>query len=581
MAELTAEAQQRINRWLEDDIVPDFRSQVESWQQMADKDQLVDAFHQDLSFGTAGLRGVVGAGSNRMNRYTVGRVTQALAQVLRQERGDSAMRIIVGHDTRVSSREFALLTAEVLSGNGFAVELSTGPVPTPIVSFAVRSRFASAGIVITASHNPPEYNGYKVFASNGGQIVSPFDTKVQDVMQSLDMVRDVTWNGNPELIFEWSDDIIDEFMDQCLTVAGRSPGGMDDEPLPPQFDTTPMVYTSLHGTGYPFLVATLEEAGFEGIEADPSAKSYDGMFSSLHGVNPNPEDEKALANARNHADRVGAGIVLATDPDADRLAADIKDADGVWRHLTGNQIGLLIMDHLCQQSARPGDVVVSSIVSSPLVEPLAEQHHVASKRVLTGFKNIAEAMDALPQNQRFLFGFEESYGYLALDHVRDKDSISTAVIVADILRQCREQGETPVDRLLDIYRRVGVAVDQTWNFAFPGADGAAQMGRIMHAVRESPPELSVGAVSGTWDLKSGQMTGHVPYEPLPQADVVIFMMGEQGRLAFRPSGTEPKLKVYASWIGREVPVNLSGFGAYEASLATLKSEIAAWIDSVG
>lgn len=494
--------------------------------------ELADRMDGTLEFGTAGLRGKVEAGSNRMNRAVVIRATRGVSQWVR--RSGHSGPVVVGRDARLSSARFMEDTVGVLLAAGLPVRFFEDPVPTPVVAYMAQELEAAAAIVITASHNPPADNGYKVYASNGAQIIPPADTDISDAIARVGLAVDVPRIEDPYLHPE-ARAVPDarerylEAIESCLPEVGEE-------------SEIGIVYTPLHGVGGPWTIAALRRHGFGDVVPVPEQYEPDGRFPTV--AFPNPEEEGALDLAESLAAARGAHLVIANDPDTDRLAVSLPAREGGWRKLTGNQIGVLLADHLLAHGEVGEPIVVNSIVSSPMLRDLADEKGAVYTATLTGFKWIWNAVLDLEEagRGRFLFGYEEALGYSVCRAVRDKDGISAAVAFAQIAGVAAASGRTVWDVLDDLYRRVGLWVSAQVSIVRPGSEGAGEISAAMEKLgREHPGELGGLAVTEVEDYRTGAAD-----RPrwLPAAPLVELRLGGDGRALVRPSGTEPKLKIY-------------------------------------
>jgi phosphomannomutase len=500
-----------------------------------DRSALAERVGAELEFGTAGIRGRVGAGPGRMNRAVVIRTTRGLADHITAT-GAGGDPVVVGFDGRTDSRRFADDVVGVLVAAGIPVRYFPDPVPTPVAAYAARVLGASGAVVVTASHNPPGDNGYKVYDRNAAQIVPPADALIAEAIRrvgaasEIDRAGGVLDGGHP-LALPIGDDLVAQYLDEVVALLPDDPGPR----------TLRICYTPLHGVGWPVVSRAFAAAGFGDVHAVPEQRDPDGRFPTV--AFPNPEERGALDLAHDLADRTAADLVLANDPDADRLAVSLPN--GGWRPLTGNQVGQLLGDYLLERyegSRRP--LVVSSIVSSPMLAAIAAAHGARHEATLTGFKWIVNAALDLERDEdlRFVFGYEEALGYTIGGVVRDKDGISAAVVFADLAERCRADGATVRDRMAGLWRRHGMWVSGQRSVVRLGAEGAAEITRAMDRLRTARPvELAGFAVSGAVDYRDGA-EGRPRW--LPAQALVAFELGDAGRVLVRPSGTEPKLKIY-------------------------------------
>ena len=510
-----------------------------------------EAFTGALSFGTAGMRGILGPGTNRMNRYTVRQATEGLAQLIiqhqAQERG-----VAIAYDSRHFSPEFAQEAACVLGHHGIQVYLYERLRPTPVLSFAVRYFKAYAGIMITASHNPAEYNGYKVYGEDGGQMPPVEAGQLMDYVSQVADPLEVATSDFDELVASGKIKVVGDQVDQAYLDAMKSVT-IDSELIQQHQSNISIVYTPLHGAGMYLGLKALKQAGFEQIHVVASQQEPDGAFPTVKS--PNPESPEAFDEALKLAKEVRADIILATDPDADRLGAMIRTATGDYQLLTGNQIAAIMLDYLLAAAQSQGSlptngVVVKSIVSTDLVRPICQHYGVEVEEVLTGFKFIAEKIKGYEQSEtkQFLMGFEESYGYLIRPFVRDKDAIQALVVLAELTAYHQSQGRTLGDALESIYQRYGCYYEHTIAITYPGLDGAERMRQIMAHIRQQGPsqlgEIAIVQSDDYLTSQSMQSDGHSVPLTLPTSDALKYHLTDGSWVALRPSGTEPKIKLY-------------------------------------
>lgn len=525
----------RAQRWLEDNSY-DEKTKAEVRSLLNHPDQLIDAFFTDLSFGTGGLRGVMGAGTNRMNIYTVRKATQGLAHYIRKK-GNPALGVVVGYDSRHHSAAFAQETAKVLAGNGIKVYLLKELRPTPYVSFATRHLKAQAGVMITASHNPKEYNGYKVFWQDGGQIVPPHDTGIIAEVNAISSPSQVKLATIKDPLIHLTE--IDNAYLEALAGLQHFPG--EDH------NSLKISYSSLHGTGITLMPQALQRWGFSKPHLVASQADPDGDFPTVHF--PNPEYPEALKAGIEDLVKNGSDILIATDPDADRLGV-VALHQGKPVTLTGNEQAALAAYFICdtltkQKKMPPKGALVTTIVTTELLKHIAKAYHIACFEVLTGFKYIGEKIhqwEQKPDGYHFLFGAEESYGYLMGTYARDKDAMIAGCLFAEIAAKMKEQGKTLVDLLEEIYKKFGIFREKQYSLTFEeGKKGLDNIRRLMDNLRKNPP-TSIGGqkIIATEDFLKGTP------ENLPRSDVLLYRLEDQSKVIIRPSGTEPKLKLYLS-----------------------------------
>ncbi|MDA0288175.1 MAG: phospho-sugar mutase [Proteobacteria bacterium] len=546
------------------------REEAKLLLETATEEELVDHFGTTLEFGTGGLRGVMGVGLNRMNRYTVMQATEGLARYIEKRQETDASGVVIGFDSRNNSEVFAHAAAEVLAKHGIPVYLFRDIVPTPMVSYALLQKKAVAAIILTASHNPPEYNGYKVYWKHGGQIIPPDDEMIIDEVRSVDDIAEIPQMDFEDALqqgrIEWIEDDIDlEYLENLLPLSFGKPS---------QNEQLGVIYTPLHGTGGRLVPRLLKERGFTNVHCVASQMVPDGNFSTV--VSPNPEDAAAyeLPMAEAQAEHQ---LILANDPDADRLGVMVRNNQQEWVRLNGNQIGALLLDFVLgvlQESGKlpENSLYIGSIVTSPLGKRIAEHYGLAVKEVLTGFKWIwSVALQAESEGQKFLFGMEESHGYLMGNHTGDKDGVWAAMAFAEMVASLKAQGSDPIQRLEELYQQYGFHLDSLHNRNFRGLEGKQQMEVTLSQLRENPPERLAGLkVERIIDLLTDQV--RIPGSPeiqvgpgLPRSNVIILELEQNARVIVRPSGTEPKVKYY---------FNLSGEReALQERLAQLKASL--------
>ena len=521
------------------------RQELARLDETGDADEIADRFYRELSFGTGGLRGVMGAGTNRMNRYTVGKASLGLGQYLLKSFSAQDCRargVVIAHDTRHGSGEFTRVAAEVLSSCGIRVRLLDGPAPTPELSFAVGHLHALAGVVVTASHNPKEYNGYKVYDAYGCQLVP---RQAEQVIACVNAVTDwhaIPQQGNPELIETL--DLTDVFVSAVLKQSRLADVGAKA--------ALKIVYTPLHGSGNRPVRAALAADGFTDVIVVPEQALPDGGFPTVS--TPNPEEKSALSMGLELADRIGADIVLGTDPDSDRLGVGVRCGDGSYRLLSGNQIGALLMDFVLSRTCLaeyPRPAVVKTEVTGELGAAVARSYGVTVFSTLTGFKYIGEKITEFERAARlgdaaknfdFLFGYEESYGYLCGTHARDKDAVVSAMLICELAAECKAAGVTLPQRLDDLYQKHGYYLDVLETKTLPGQSGQSRIADMMKTLRKTSPfGGEAGVLDYLTDIQQAEGFG-----PLPKSDVLKYVFPDGSWAAVRPSGTEPKIKFYYS-----------------------------------
>lgn len=573
MAEGTDPSVEAARAWIAQDPDPATRAELEALIASGDQQELRERMLAPLEFGTAGLRGVVGAGLSRMNRAVVIRATRGLADYVLARHPDArTLPVVVGYDGRLSSRQLAEDTVGVLVAAGIPVRFFDEPVPTPLVAYAARQLSATAAVVITASHNPPEYNGYKVYAANAAQIVPPVDVEISERIAAVTSAKDVPLEPGVMSGHARAERVPDSFFDRYLAeVDAIRPRVERDQKLC-------IVYTPMHGVGWRFVKQTFERAGYSNVHVVAEQAEPDGRFPTVHF--PNPEEPGALDLATALATEKKADLILANDPDADRLAVCIPTATGRYRQLTGNQVGLLLADFLLEHALRaPRPMVGSSIVSSPMLGSIAERYGARFEQTLTGFKWIWNAALDLEAQEgvRFAFGYEEALGYSVGRIVRDKDGVSAALLLADLAAHEQTQGGGLGERLERLYRKHGLWVSVQKSITRPGSEGLAEIERAMQVLKDQPPAALGGKrVSRVTDFRSGAES-----RPrwLPTTSLVALELEGGGRVLVRPSGTEPKLKIYVDLsvpLGEGERLSVKEEGATRDAQA-LASEIAAQV----
>lgn len=528
--------------WLSDTF--DTETQQEIQQLISsNSNDLTDRFYKDLEFGTGGMRGMMGAGTNRINKYTLGKATQGLSNYLKESYPNEEIKVAIAYDCRHNSDTFSRLVAEVLSANDIKVVVFEDLRPTPELSFAVNELNCHAGIVLTASHNPPEYNGYKVYWTDGGQIVPPQDKSIIDEVNSLDF-SDINFNAKPALISE-----IGAEVDEAFWKASIKNGTFDVQGR----DNLKIVFTSLHGTSVKLIPEVLKRAGYSQVHSIKEQEEPDGNFPTVKS--PNPEEPEALEMAINLAEKIGADIVLGTDPDSDRIGIAVRDTSGKIKLLNGNQAMVVMTDFLIKQWKQQGRLngkqfVGSTIVSTTMVNDIATSYGVETKIGLTGFKWIAKMIIDFP-DQDFIGGGEESFGYMVGDFVRDKDAVTSALLACEIAAAAKAGGSSFYETLLELYTKHSFYKERLVSFTKKGMDGAEQIKQIMIDLRKNPlTHIDGSKVTFVNDYEASteknMSTGEEKIMELPKSNVLIYHTEDGTKVAARPSGTEPKIKFYFS-----------------------------------
>ena len=541
----------------------------------SDQNEITESFYKDLEFGTGGLRGIMGVGTNRINIYTVGMATQGLANYLKAS-FDGEIKVAIAHDSRNNSPLFARKTAEVFAANGIKAYLFSELRPTPELSFAIRHYGCKSGVVITASHNPKEYNGYKAYWEDGGQLIAPHDKNVISEVQKIAGPQEVKWNADESLIEVVGDEIDRAYIDGLKSLC------LSPEAVAAQSDLN-IVFTALHGTGGTMVPRTLKELGFTNISTVAAQDEPNGNFPTVDS--PNPEEAAALKMALEQAEQVGADLVMGCDPDADRVGIAVRNLDGELQLLNGNMTGSLLVYYLVQRWKELGKLdgnqfTAKTIVTSPIIKKISEQNGVPSYDVLTGFKYIAELIKNLEGKKQFIGGGEESYGYLAGDLVRDKDAVLSCVLIAEMCAWAKSNGKSLFELLIDIHAEFGFYLEDLISIKKEGKSGAEEIANMMEDLRNNPPKSIAGSdVVYLRDYKLGKVTnfgdGSISETGLPSSNVLQFETAEGTIVTARPSGTEPKIKFYFSVNGElKEKANYNQVKAdLEMKIKTIQSEL--------
>lgn len=547
MGTLDTETQARIQQWLAPEYDPETVAQVQKLVDNQEETELLDSFYKELEFGTGGLRGIMGVGSNRMNKYTIGKATQGLANYLIKQFPGQDIKVAVSYDSRNNSQSFGNLVADVFSANGFQVYLFKELRPTPMLSFAVRHFGCQGGVMLTASHNPKEYNGYKAYWNDGGQLVAPHDKNVITEVNAIQSVKDIKFDRNEANI-----QLIGEDFDQIYIDANRRLS-IHPEAVLAQKDLK-IVYSPIHGTGITIVPKMLKAWGFEQVHVVDEQAEPNGNFPTV--IYPNPEEDDAMAMAKQKGEQLDADVVMATDPDADRVGVAIKNPAGEFQLINGNQIGSLLTYYVLSSKKalgqlKPNDYIVKTIVTSNLFAAIADAHQVKYYETLTGFKYIGEVMTQLLGQETYLVGGEESYGYLVGDLVRDKDAVNACAFIAEMAAYFKSQGKSLYDVLIQLYLEYGFYKEKLISLTKKGKAGADEIKQMMADLRADLPK-TLGAIdvvevrdyelSQATNMKTGEKTKI----DLPKSDVLQFITADGDVISARPSGTEPKIKFYCS-----------------------------------
>ena len=544
--ELIKQVTEKAEKWLTPAYDAETQAEVRRMLENEDKTELIEAFYKDLEFGTGGLRGIMGVGTNRMNIYTVGAATQGLSNYLNANFKDmKQISVVVGYDCRNNSSLFAKISADIFSANGIKVYLFEEMRPTPEMSFAIRRLGCQSGMILTASHNPKEYNGYKAYWDDGAQVMAPHDKGIIDEVNKIASAADIKFQGNPDLIQIIGEDVDKIYLDMVKTVS------IDPEAIARHKDMK-IVYTPIHGTGMMLIPRALKMWGFENVYTVPEQMIKDGNFPTV--VSPNPENAEALTMALNLAKEIDADLVMASDPDADRVGIACKNDKGEWVLINGNQTCLMYLYYIITQYNKLGKMTgnefcVKTIVTTELIKKIADKNHIEMLDCYTGFKWIAREIRLREGKKKYIGGGEESYGFLAEDFVRDKDAVSACCLIAEVAAWAKDNGKTLYQLLMDIYVEYGFSKEFTVNVVKPGKSGAEEIKAMMENFRANPPkELGGSKVVLSKDYKTLKQTdaaGHVTDIDMPEpSNVLQYFTEDGGKVSVRPSGTEPKIKFY-------------------------------------
>lgn len=576
---LIEDVRSKAQVWLNGDYDAETKKKVQEMLDAEDSTELIECFYKDLEFGTGGLRGIMGVGTNRMNIYTVGAATQGLANYLRKNYGKSAeIKVVVGHDCRNNSRLFAETTANIFSANGIKVFLFEDLRPTPEISFAIRELGCQSGVVVTASHNPKEYNGYKAYWEDGAQVIPPHDTGIISEVNKIKDIKDIKFQGDPSLI-----EIIGENIDRVYLNKIKALS-LSPDVVARQKDLK-IVYTPIHGTGITLIPRALKMFGFENVYGVDSQNVISGDFPTV--VSPNPEEPAALKLAVERAKEIDADIVMASDPDADRMGIAVKNDKGEWILMNGNQTAQMFIYYLIRRNKELGklkgnEYIVKTIVTTEQIAAMAKAYKVPYFDVYTGFKWIANVMREQEGKKRYIGGGEESYGFLVQDFVRDKDAVSACVMMAEICAWAKDNGKSLYELIQDIYLEFGFSKEKGISVVKKGKAGAEEIKKMMTQLRSCPPEEIAGskvvvikdyASLRRIDLVSGTST---QMEMPETANVLQYFTEDGTKISVRPSGTEPKIKFYV-----EVRLPLKERSEYDAVNAAADTKIEAVKKSLG
>jgi phosphoglucomutase len=537
---------QKVSSWLNGAYDEETKNSIKNLQQ-TNADELADAFYRNLEFGTGGLRGIMGIGTNRMNKYTVGMATQGYANYLKKSFPSEEIKVAIAHDSRNNSRFFAETVANVFAANGIKVFLFEDLRPTPELSFTIRHLGCKGGVVCTASHNPKEYNGYKAYWDDGGQLVPPHDKAVIAEVEKIADVTDVKWNGGEENIT-----LIGKEMDEAYIKMVKSLSVYPE--VIQQQKELKIVYTPIHGTGITLVPQVLKEYGFENVTIVEEQAIPDGNFPTV--VYPNPEEKEAMSLGLKKAEEIDADILCATDPDADRVGIGVKNTEGEWVLMNGNQTAVLAFNYMIESRKekglqQPNDMVVKTIVTTDMIDIIAERSGVKCYNVLTGFKWIAELIKEKESTENYVIGGEESYGLMIGSQIRDKDAVSAVAILCEMAAYEKSKGRSLYQKMLDLYVQYGYYQEDLISITKKGRNGQQEIAEMMEGFRANPPqELAGSKVVQLLDyerqVKTNLATGNTEKITLPKSNVLQFITEDGSKISARPSGTEPKIKFYFS-----------------------------------
>ena len=536
----------KANYWLTNDFDVETQNLVKDLIENNEA-ELIESFYKDLEFGTGGLRGIMGVGSNRMNKYTVGMATQGLGNYLKKQFSNLAqIKVAIAYDCRNNSAFFAKTAAKILTSLNFKVYLFESLRPTPELSYAIRDLGCQSGIVITASHNPKEYNGFKAYWNDGGQLIAPHDKNVIEEVNRV-KISEINFEGKPEQIEMLGVDYDKKYLNELHSLS------LNPSIIQKQKDLK-IVYTPIHGTGVELVPASLKQFGFENVHVVEEQAIVDGNFPTVYS--PNPEERSALEMAIEKANKIGAELVMATDPDADRVGIAVRDLNNQFILLNGNQTGALLINYLLSQWKAKGklkgkEYIVKTIVTSELLVDMANKYKVEYFDVLTGFKYIADIILQNEGKKTFIGGGEESYGYLAGEFVRDKDAVMSCALIAEASAYAKEQGMTLYEQMLDIYKEYGIYYEDLISVVKKGKEGSEAIQKMMADYRENPPKQIIGSSVLTIKDYQTSVTQNIKEKTeeeihLPKSNVLQFFLEDGTKISVRPSGTEPKIKFYIS-----------------------------------
>ena len=541
---METKTENKINEWLTGNYDEATKSDIKKLQK-EDPKELEDAFYKDLEFGTGGLRGIMGVGSNRMNKYTVGMATQGYANYLKKSFPE--VKVAIAHDVRNNSRKFAEIAANIFAANDIKVYLFEAIRPTPELSFTIREYGCQGGVVITASHNPKEYNGYKAYWDDGAQMVPPHDTNVIKEVEKITSLNDVKWDGKEDNITIVGKEIDEKYYDM---VKGLS---INPEVCKRQHDLK-IVYTPIHGTGIMLVPETLAAFGFDNVHIVEEQSTPDGNFPTVNY--PNPEEKETMSIGLEKAKEMDADILLGTDPDADRVGVGVKDNHGKWVLLNGNQTAMLVFNYIIEERkrkglAKPDDMVIKTIVTTDMIDKIAGKKGIACYNTLTGFKWISSLILEKEGKENYIVGGEESFGLMIGDQIRDKDAVSAVALICEMAAVEKDKGNTLFDKLIELYIEYGFYYEELISITKKGMDGSKEIAAMMQQYRDNPPtEIAGSRVVTLLDyqlqVSKNLVTGESERIDQPKSNVLQFITEDGSKISARPSGTEPKIKFYFS-----------------------------------
>lgn len=571
---MDARTEKNITEWLTGNFDEEVKNEIKKLQ-LEDPSQLEDAFYKELEFGTGGLRGIMGVGTNRMNKYTIGKATQGYANYLKQN--FEKVSVAIAFDARNNSKEFAQIVAEIFAANDIRVYIFESLRPTPELSFTIRTLGCQGGVVLTASHNPKEYNGYKAYWDDGAQLVPPHDKNVIAEVEKIKSIDNVKWNGRKENITIIGSDMDDQYLKMVKSLSVNPDACIRQHDLK-------IIYTPIHGTGIMLVPKALAAYGFDNVHIVEEQAEPNGDFPTV--VYPNPEEKETMSIGLKKAKESDADILLGTDPDADRVGVGVKNNHGEWVLLNGNQTALLAFTYMIESRkekgvAKPNDMVVKTIVTTDLIDKIAAQNAVNCYNTLTGFKWISALIRRKEGKENYVIGGEESFGLMIGDQVRDKDAVSAVAIICEMAAVEKDKGRTLFDKLLDIYKQYGFYYEELISITKKGMNGAKEIAAMMQQFRDNPPkEIAGSKVASLLDYESlenkNMLSGESSGLDFPKSNVLQFILENGDKISARPSGTEPKIKFYFS-----VNTTLKDVNDFDKKLEHLQQRIQDIITSMG